>query len=492
MSLLIVLENPGNWNLQVPGARVVTAREYLTDAKLAEDRQAKVLNLCRTYSFQTLGYYVSLLAAARGHRPMPSVSTLQDLRMSPVVRIVSDEIDEQMQRSFKAERSDRVALRIYFGASPAGHDRLARALFNYLPAPMLVAEFARTRGGDWKLDRIRPIAASEIPDQERDFVSQQVTRHFSRGGSVPQPAPSARFDLAILHDPAEVDSPSNDKTLQAFARAGKALGIDVDVIGKDDFGRLGEYDALFIRATTAVEHFTYRFARRAEAMGLVVIDAPRAILQATNKVYQSELFSRHGIPTPRTRLLHKDNVAEAVAELSYPLVIKRPDSSFSQGVRKAADRTQLDALLEEFFRSSDLVVAQEFVPSDFDWRIGVLDRRFLFAARYWMAPGHWQIQKSGKGNWRRFGKVEPVAEAEVPPQALELGVKAASLLGDGLFGVDVKHVDDRFLVMEVNDNPNVEVGYEDRILGDEIYRRIMGSFLERLERRGRENGRAGG
>ena len=48
----------------------------------------RVFNLCRTYRYQTLGYYVSLLAAARGHRPLPTVATLQDLRSHTVVRIV--------------------------------------------------------------------------------------------------------------------------------------------------------------------------------------------------------------------------------------------------------------------------------------------------------------------------------------------------------------------------------------------------------------------
>lgn len=487
MSLLIVLENPGNWNVDVPGARVVTARDYLTDPRLTADlKRPKVLNLCRTYSFQTLGYYVSLLAAARGHRPMPSVATLQDLRLSPVVRIVSEEIEEHMQRGLKTVPDDRVTLRIYFGASPAGHERLARALFNYLPAPMLQAEFQRARNGDWKLDKIRAIATSEIPEEDRDFVGQQLARHFRGRSSAPQALTAARYDLAILFDPDEIDSPSDDKAIQAFVKAAKGLGIAADVIGRDDFGRLAEYDALFIRVTTAVDHYTYRFARRAEAMGLVVMDEPRAILQATNKVYQAELFARHGIPTPKTRLLHRDNVDSALADLSYPVVLKRPDSSFSLGVRKAADRKELDAVLEEFFRASELVVAQEFVFSEFDWRIGVLEKRFLFAARYHMAPGHWQIQKSGKGSWRRFGKVEAVPPDQVPPAVRELGIKAASRLGDGLFGVDVKQIDGRALVMEVNDNPNVEVGYEDVFLGDELYRRIMQSFLDRLERRGRE------
>jgi hypothetical protein len=51
----------------------VAAREYLTDPKFSENRRSRVFNLCRSYGYQTVGYYVSLLATARGHKPLPSV-----------------------------------------------------------------------------------------------------------------------------------------------------------------------------------------------------------------------------------------------------------------------------------------------------------------------------------------------------------------------------------------------------------------------------------
>jgi glutathione synthase/RimK-type ligase-like ATP-grasp enzyme len=61
--------------------------------------------------------------------------------------------------------------------------------------------------------------------------------------------------------------------------------MEPELIEKEDYGRLAEFDALFIRETTGVNHHTYRFARRAEAEGLVVVDDPQSILKCTNKVY---------------------------------------------------------------------------------------------------------------------------------------------------------------------------------------------------------------
>ena len=57
------------------------------------------------------------------------------------------------------------------------------------------------------------------------------------------------------------------------------------------------------------------------------------------------------------------------------------------------------------------------------------------------------------------------------------------LMGNGLYGVDLKQVGRRCVVIEVNDNPNIDSGFEDKILGDELYRRIMRGFLRRVERK---------
>ena len=90
MRILVVVETPKHWPLAIQGVEVVPARQYLTEARFSDLPRARVFNLCRTYRYQTVGYYVSLLAEGRGHRPIPSVSTLQDLRFTPLQRIVAD------------------------------------------------------------------------------------------------------------------------------------------------------------------------------------------------------------------------------------------------------------------------------------------------------------------------------------------------------------------------------------------------------------------
>jgi len=484
---LIVAENPRRWPFELDGAEVVSARAYLTEERFSRLRGAAVYNLCRRYGYQTVGYYVSLLAAARGHRPLPSVATLQSLGEGTPVRSVSHDLDALIQRSLKPIRAREFTLSMYFGRNLAErHGTLARALFNEFPAPFLRARFIRTNT-DWTLVSVRPVPTSEIPETHWPFVLEQAERYFRRPSGV-RKAAEFRYDLAILWEEDDDEAPSDEKAIRKFIQAARTVGIHARVVGPDEGARIAEYDALFLRQTTSVEHHTFRMSRRAAREGLVVVDDPESIIRCTNKVYQAELFARHRIPCPFTLVLHEGNVDEVESLVGFPCVLKRPDGAFSRGVVKVDDREALDRILPDLFRESELVVAQQWTPSTFDWRIGVLDGAPLYAARYHMAEGHWQIIRDGGGDGTRYGRVEALPLEEVPEGLVDLAVRAARPVGSGFYGVDVKVVDGRPLVMEVNDNPSVEAGYEDGVLGDDLYLEVMRYFRRKLDERGRGSG----
>jgi len=69
-----------------------------------------------------------------------------------------------------------------------------------------------------------------------------------------------------------------------------------------------------------------------------------------------------------------------------------------------------------------------------------------------------------------------------PRKAVKLALKAANLIGDGLYGVNVKQSEGNFYIIEVNDNPNIDHGVEDVILREELYERVMQVFLQRIEK----------
>ena len=482
MITLVVVNSPDRWPFALPGVEVVAARSYLIDPKYQGLRHVRVFNLCRSYRYQSVGYYVSLLAEARGHRPQPSVSAIQDLKTPAVSRILSEELDDLIQRALAPIKGDSFTLSIYFGRNMARHyDRLCLAFYNQFQAPLLRAEFQR-REDAWELRDIRPIPTAEIPENHRPFVTEVAQAFFAGRRAAPARKSPPRYHLAILHDPTEGHSPSNERAIQRFIRAAEGHDVAAEVIGRDDYARLAEFDALFIRQTTAVNHFTFRFASRAEAEGLVVIDDPRSILRCSNKVYLAELLARHDIPCPRTVVVHRDNLDEVCEQLGFPIILKQPDSAFSLGVKKVSGRAEFDAQVDELFGATELLVAQEFIQTDFDWRIGVLDGRALYACKYFMARRHWQIIANAADGDADYGKVEAVPLELVPTQVVRTAVKAAGLIGEGLYGVDLKQVGRACRVIEVNDNPSIDAGYEDALLKDALYERVIESFVQRIER----------
>ncbi|MCB1127596.1 MAG: RimK-like ATPgrasp N-terminal domain-containing protein, partial [Verrucomicrobiae bacterium] len=180
MAILMVVNNPRDWPLHVPGVEVVAARDYLTRPDFAALRGARVFNCCRSYRYQSVGYYVSLLAAARGHKPIPNLATIQDMKSPSIVRLTSEEMDELIQKSLADIKSPTFPLSIYFGRNLARkHDRLAGQLFQMFHAPFLRAHFEHDDQHGWSLQRVGPISEREIPDSHHPFVLEVATEFFA-------------------------------------------------------------------------------------------------------------------------------------------------------------------------------------------------------------------------------------------------------------------------------------------------------------------------
>ncbi len=347
-------------------------------------------------------------------------------------------------------------------------------------APLLRAHF--TYNKKWILQNISPIPVNEIPENHRPYLENFAKAYFAKKRISSSTITRSEYDLAILADEKDEEPPSNQKAIKKFFEAAEALNIRCEIITKDDYNRIPEFDGLFIRQTTAVDNHTYRFSRRAFTEGLVVIDDPWSILKCTNKVYLAELLALSKIPTPKTLIVHKDNIDVVENHLGLPCVLKQPDSSFSQGVTKVTQKEFLKPEIEKLLDNSDLIIAQEFAPTDFDWRIGVLDKKPLYACKYFMAKGHWQIYNWQGNKNAKYGNFETLALKDVPSNIINTAVKAANLVGEGLYGVDIKQDKNKAYVIEINDNPSIDYGIEDQVLKDDLYLTIMKSFKERIDK----------
>jgi glutathione synthase/RimK-type ligase-like ATP-grasp enzyme len=98
-----------------------------------------------------------------------------------------------------------------------------------------------------------------------------------------------------------------------------------------------------------------------------------------------------------------------------------------------------------------------------------------------MARNHWQIYNNSEKGEDRTGDFETVPVEIAPQRVVSTALKAANLIGNGLYGVDLKVARGRCHVIEVNDNPSLDAGVEDKMLRDFLYERIMEVFLKRLE-----------
>jgi glutathione synthase/RimK-type ligase-like ATP-grasp enzyme len=483
MSVLFVVNHLRHWPFDVPGASVVAARAYLTDPAYGENRSAKVFNLCKSDRYQGRGYYVSLLAEARGHQPLPDVETIEELQSENLTQRLTQDLQESLQRSFRPAASDIFELDVYFGRDPTERNGfIAQRLFALLRAPLLRLRLQQD-AGKWRVAAVRALGAGDIPAQHRALLVKAAGEYVTGQKRPTREAHAARPSLAILYNADSPDPPSNAKALECLCQAAENLGMRAEIITRCDEQRLAEFDALFIRDTTNVNHYTYQFSRKAAAEGLVVIDDPESILRCTNKVYLNELMTRHQIAVPQTLMVHSDNVQEIVRLLGLPCILKQPDGAFSLGVAKVHSEAELVKKVRELFEKSELIIAQEYLPTEFDWRVGILDGRPLYVCKYFMAPGHWQVIKRERSQTLE-GATSTLSVGEAPAQIIETAVKAANLIGNGLYGVDLKRVGDQCYIMEINDNPNIDAGNEDAVLGPALYREIMGVFLRRIcERR---------
>lgn len=518
--VIVVIEPPAIPALEKIPVR--TADEYLEgkDGTLAEE--IVVINLCRSYQYLSKGYYVSLLADARHQRVFPTLKMIEEItnpfayfrtlrevgietidfkiikgrrRLVPKVIVPVKGQDsegaagpliarQEGDGQFRYEQSPKPYCETtgVFGKTLDERFRkYCAAIFKFYAFPLLRVRIYAEEDG-WKVGQLFPVALHELTPPELGLLAEELGTHRFLKTTVGLAHPKLHR-LACLWDPTDPFAPSNEETLDKFARIAARHGILFERISKHDLASLAEYDALFIRTVTAIDHPSFAFAQTAESLDIPVIDDPQSIIKCSNKVYLHELFRKNGIPTPRTLTVSRKTPLDDIHVLGFPLIVKLPQGTFSQAVKKAHDLTELKTIFQELFRHSPLLIVQEFIPTPFDWRIGILEGRVLYACKYHMAKDHWQIVRQYRSGVTRFGKVEAVPLSDTPSPVTQVALEASGLIGNGLYGVDIKETETEPLIIEINDNPTIETGDEDAVERDRIYEEIITTFMRRIQER---------
>ncbi|MEM1539127.1 MAG: RimK family alpha-L-glutamate ligase [Candidatus Bathyarchaeia archaeon] len=273
------------------------------------------------------------------------------------------------------------------------------------------------------------------------------------------------------------------EALYNFKQTAERMGHEFHFLFRNGLTEIPKYDAAFIRATTDPLYTAYVVSKTAWELGLKVIDDPDSIRICANKIHQYRLFEKFGVPHIPTVFVsredfHHKQISEIFQLFGKPVVIKAPYTSFSKYVEKVACETSFREVAKRFFRRSDFIVVQKFMPSRFDWRVGVLNNEVLYVCKYMMPKGKWKhgVKRRGKPSFV-WGRTVSLKRDNAPQRLKEIALKACSVVGSGLYGVDIKEINGDYLVVEVNDNPSIYRGYED-LRDKDIYEKIIKYLAE--------------
>jgi glutathione synthase/RimK-type ligase-like ATP-grasp enzyme len=265
--------------------------------------------------------------------------------------------------------------------------------------------------------------------------------------------------------------------LMKLGQVAHRQGHRLDFLFRPDMYKIPQYDAIFIRALTDPLNSTYVASCLAQFNGLRVVDDPDSIIVCCDKVNMYRHLQKAGVPMPETVFLKEADLTEETGirlldSMSNPLVLKAPNSSFSLYVERVHSPQEFVKVGKRFLRRADRVVAQRFVQSEFDWRVGVLAGEALYVCQYVIPKKRWKIMTYTEDGREISGNVKGFELSAVNPKLLETAVNAARAIGNGLYGVDLKQVGDGFVVIEVNDNPTIAEDEEDQ-KAPQIYERLI-------------------
>ncbi|MFZ5944167.1 MAG: ATP-grasp domain-containing protein [Bacillota bacterium] len=281
--------------------------------------------------------------------------------------------------------------------------------------------------------------------------------------------------IAIFTERYTIRSSVELAALTNYRLAAFELGHQLDFLFRSELKYLGNYDAVFIRALTDPLNTSYVVARMAQMKGLRVIDEPESIRICCDKANMYKRLIAKEVPIPQTAFLDtkevtKENAKELFETLGIPLVLKAPNSSFSAYVEKVKSVDEFIKVGKRFLRRADRIIVQQYMPSDFDWRILVLNGKVLAVVKYIFARNTWRLMDRSQDG--EHCSVQGLRAENASPMLLETAVKAAKAIGNSLYGIDIKEVDGDYYVIEVNDNPNIDAGLEDQYSPD-IYKEIV-------------------
>jgi len=216
------------------------------------------------------------------------------------------------------------------------------------------------------------------------------------------------------------------------------------------------------------------------------VNGREAVLTSRNKGGVLAALDAADIPVPHSVMLSnpvaESAVVDAVAELSFPVVVKPNSATRGVGVAKASDIDSLLGvvdyldLIHDFRATGDKsYLIQEYLPDARDYRAMVIDGECVGGVQRRLpddlADGRW------KHNVHRGAEATGV---DLPESHRHLAERAATELDIPYLGVDLLATDDRLVVNETNARPTIDTADK---YDDGFYDRLAERIRETAENR---------
>ena len=248
--------------------------------------------------------------------------------------------------------------------------------------------------------------------------------------------------------------------------------------------KLEGFDAVIPRIGASVTFYGAAVLRQFEMMGVYPLNESVAISRSRDKLRSVQLLARKGIGLPVTGFARNpddiDDLLNSVGGDQF--VIKLLEGTQGIGVVLAENKKAAESVIEAFFGLNANILVQEFIKEagGADIRCFVVGDKVVAAMKRQGKEGEF------RSNLHRGGSAEVV---RITPEERSTAVRAASIMGLNVAGVDLLRSNHGPVVMEVNSSPGLE-GIE-RATGKDIASMII-QFVEKNAKAGRTRTRGKG
>jgi ribosomal protein S6--L-glutamate ligase len=236
------------------------------------------------------------------------------------------------------------------------------------------------------------------------------------------------------------------------------------------------FDAVIPRIGASVTFYGTAVLRQFEMMGVYPLNESVAVTRSRDKLRSLQLLARKGIGLPVTGFAHSPDDVEDMLNMvgGAPAVIKLLEGTQGIGVVLAETKKAAESVIEAFMGLKANILIQEFIKEagGADIRCLVVDGKVVAAMKRQGKEGEF------RSNLHRGGSA---AVVRLTPEERSTAVRAASIMGLNVCGVDILRSNHGPVVMEVNSSPGLE-GIEKSTGKD-----VAGLIIEFIEKNSKPN-----